>query len=225
MKKQFYAWLLFALPLLAGAQDEKESTPEKYQYLAFHVGAGFPVGDFGSGAITNEEAGFAKTGVNVGLQYVYKLGKNLGLGAGAFYNFFNADKSVAIPDNGGTINVSLDHWQFYGLAVGPTVTIDLDEQVCLDLRGLAGVATANTPRIKYQGNALLKEDWSTTPVLQGGANVRVKMNNSRLYIFGNMDFTYLYPDFTVTSYDNSFTEKIKQRMSVFNLTGGVGFRL
>ncbi|MEN9524868.1 MAG: hypothetical protein RLZZ256_252, partial [Bacteroidota bacterium] len=40
-----------------------------------------------------------------------------------------------------------------------------------------------------------------------------------------MDFTYLYPDFTVTSYDNSFTEKIKQRMSVLNLTGGVGFRL
>jgi hypothetical protein len=61
--------------------------------------------------------------------------------------------------------------------------------------------------------------------MQGGANIRVKMNDSRLFIFANMDFTYLYPDFTVTSYDNSFTEKIKQRMSVLNLTGGVGFRL
>ena len=225
MKKQFYAWLLIFLPLLVGAQENKETTSEKYQYLALHVGAGFPAGDFGSNNLDNEEAGFAKTGVNVGLQYGYKLGKNLGLGAGVFYNFFNAAKSVAIPDNGGTINVSLDHWQFYGLTVGPTVTIDLDDQVCLDLRAMAGIATANTPRIKYQGTALLKEDWSTTPVMQGGANIRVKMNDSRLFIFANMDFTYLYPDFTVTSYDNSFTEKIKQRMSVLNLTGGVGFRL
>jgi hypothetical protein len=61
--------------------------------------------------------------------------------------------------------------------------------------------------------------------MQGGANIRVKTNNSRIYIFANADFTYLEPDFTITSYDDSFTEKIKQRMSVLNLTGGVGFRL
>ncbi len=225
MKKQFYAWLLVFLPVFAIAQDAQEKSPEKYQYLALHVGAGFPVGDFGSNNIDNEEAGFAKTGINVGLQYVYKLGKNLGLGAGAFYNFFNAAKSVAIPDNGGTINVRLDHWQYYGLTLGPTVTLDLDDQVSLDLRAMAGIATANAPRVNYQGNAVLKEDWSSTPVMQGGANIRVKTNNARLYIFANADFTYLNPDFTITTFDDSYTQKVKQRMSVLNLTGGVGFRL
>lgn len=217
--------MLLLFPLLGGAQETTEKTPEKYQYIAVHIGAGFPVGDFGSNTTSNEEAGFAKTGVNVGIQYVYKLGKNLGLGAGAFYNFFNASKSVSIPTNGGSTSVSLDHWQYYGLVIGPTVTLDLDEQVSLDLRGMAGIAAANAPRVKLQNTAMLKEDWSSTSVLQGGANLRVKMNNARVYIFANMDFTYVYPEFTVTSYDNSYTQKIKQRMSVLNLTGGVGFRL
>lgn len=213
------------LPCWAVAQDNGEKMPEKYQYIAAHIGAGFPVGDFASTSINNEEAGFAKTGLNIAVQYVYKLGKNLGVGATGFYNFFNASKAVTIPDNGGTVSVSLDHWQFFGMAIGPTVTIDLDDQVCLDLRAMAGVASANAPRVKYQGAALLKEDWSTTPVLQGGANIRVNMNNSRLYIFANADFTYLNPDFTITTYDDSYTQKVKQRMSVVNLTGGVGFRL
>ncbi len=217
--------MLLVLPVILHAQEKENESTDKYQYIALHVGVGFPVGDFGSNTISNEEAGFAKTGVNVGLQYVYKLGKNLGVGASGFYNFFNASKSINVPGNGGSTVVGLDHWQYYGLAIGPTVTIDLDEQVCLDLRALAGVAAANAPRVKLQNTALIKEDWSSTSVLQGGANLRVKMNNSRLYIFANMDFTYLYPDFTVTSYDNAFTEKIKQRMSVLNLTGGVGFRL
>jgi hypothetical protein len=225
MKKQLYAIMLLVLPVILHAQEKENESTDKYQYIALHVGAGFPVGDFGSNTLANEEAGFAKTGFNVGVQYVYKLGKNLGVGAGAFYNFFNASKSVSIPNNGGSTSVSLDHWQYYGLVIGPTVTVDLDEQVSLDLRAMAGIASANAPRVKLQNTALVKEDWSSTSVLQGGANLRVKMNNSRLYIFANMDFTYLYPDFTVTSYDNSFTEKIKQRMSVLNLTGGVGFRL
>jgi len=225
MKKQFYASMLLLFPLLGMAQETTEKAPEKYQYIAVHVGAGFPVGDFGSNTTTNEEAGFAKSGINVGVQYAYKLGKNLGLGAGAFYNFFNAAKSVSVPGNGGSISVSLDHWQYYGLAIGPVLTLDLDDQVSMDLRAMAGVASANAPRVNFQGSALLREDWSSTPVLQGGANLRVKTNNSRIYIFANMDFTYLEPDFTITTYDEYYTQKIKQRMSVLNLTGGVGFRL
>ena len=218
--------MLMLLPTWVVAQESGNKTPEKYQYIAAHIGAGFPVGDFGSNSTTNEEAGFAKTGVNVALQYVYKLGKNLGVGASGFYNFFNASKSVTVPDNGGSVSVSLDHWQFYGLAIGPTVTLDLDDQVSLDLRGMAGVATANAPRVNFQGTALLKEDWSTTPVLQAGANVRVKpTTDSRIYVFANLDITYLDPDFTITTYDNAYTQKVKQRMSVVNLTGGVGFRL
>lgn len=159
--------MLLLLPGWAMAQENENKSPEKYQYIAIHAGAGFPVGDFGSNSISNEEAGFAKTGVNVSLQYAYKLGKNLGVGASGFYNFFNADKSVSIPDNGGTISVSLDHRQFYGLAIGPVVTLDMDDQVSVDLRAMAGVATANAPRVNYQGSAVLKEDWSTTPVFRG----------------------------------------------------------
>ncbi len=225
MKRKFYTWLLMLLPGLAVAQENESKSPSTYQYIAVHIGAGFPVGDFSSNSTRNEEAGFAKTGFTVGAQYVYKLGKNLGVGASGFYNFFNASKSVSIPDNGGTLSVSLDHWQYFGLAIGPTVTLDLDDQVSMDLRAMAGVASANAPRVKFQGSALLKEDWSTTPVLQGGANLRVNTNNSRIYIFANADFTYLNPDFTITTYDDSYTQKIKQRMSVLNLTGGVGFRL
>lgn len=225
MKKQIYLWVLFLLPGLIQAQETTEKAPEKYQYLAVHLGAGFPVGDFSSGSNTNLEAGYAKIGFVIGAQYMNKLGKNLGVGASAFYNYFNADKSVTVPNGGSGITVSLDHWQYFGLAIGPTVTLDVDDNVCVDIRAMAGIASANAPRVNYLGAAFLKEDWSTTPVFQGGANLRVKTNNSRIYVFANADFTYLEPDFTITSYDDSFTEKIKQRMSVLNLTGGVGFRL
>ncbi|MFM7671877.1 MAG: hypothetical protein ACKO6Q_04715 [Bacteroidota bacterium] len=53
----------------------------------------------------------------------------------------------------------------------------------------------------------------------------MKTNNTRIYVFANADFTYLDPDFTITTYDDLYTQKVKQRMSVLNLTGGVGFRL
>ena len=45
------------------------------------------------------------------------------------------------------------------------------------------------------------------------------------YVFANADITYLDPEFTITSYDDTYTDKYKQRMTVLNLTGGVGFRL
>jgi hypothetical protein len=227
MKKQFYVWILCLLPGLVQAQETTEKVPEKYQYLALHVGVGFPVGKFGSDNATQTEAGFAKAGVTAKVQYVYKLAKTLGVGASGFYNFFNAHKSILVdpPSNGGGVYVSLDHWQFYGLAIGPTLTFDMTDNVSLDLRGMVGVATANAPRVNYLGVALLKEDWSTTTVFQGGANLRVNTNNSRLYVFANADYTYLDPDFTITSYDNSYSEKIRQRMSALSLTGGVAFRL
>lgn len=227
MKKQLYLWMLSLLPGLVQAQETTQKAPSTYQYLALHVGVGFPTGRFGSDNITKTEAGFAKAGVTAKVQYVYKLAKNLGVGASGFYNFFNAHKSILVepPTNGGGVYVNLDHWQYYGLAIGPTLTFDMTDKVSLDLRGMAGVATANAPRVNYQGAALLKEDWSTTTVFQTGANLRVNTNNARLYVFANADYTYLDPDFTITSYDNSYSEKIRQRMSALSLTGGVAFRL
>jgi hypothetical protein len=54
--------------------------------ISFHAGASFPVSDFGSTNIENEDAKGAATGINFGLNYLYPIGKS-GLAAFAGVDF------------------------------------------------------------------------------------------------------------------------------------------
>ncbi|HSN60889.1 MAG TPA: hypothetical protein VLR49_08140 [Ferruginibacter sp.] len=224
--------LLMAFALLVSGtmlgQGSKAKSDSK-SFLAFHGGPSFPVGDFGSKDInTNENAGLAKNGFTLNLGYGYNIKKNVGIAAGIFYNNYSVDKAsmvIMFDGAGEAIDLELDHWQFYGIAAGPMFTMHLNNNIAADLRIMGGISNANSPKISYLGQEIVKGDWGTGATLLTGLDLRVGTAKN-MFFFGAVDFTYLDPKFKYTYMDENdhwVTEDMHQKMSVINITAGVGF--
>jgi hypothetical protein len=119
----------------------------------------------------------------------------------------------------------MDHWQWYGLSVGPMINHELADNIFVDLKVMGGIANANSPRVTYDKTEVVKEDWSVTPLFQTGLDMRIGLGNN-VFVMINADYLYMKPKFTM-NYDiegEVWTESAKQKMSVINLTGGIGIR-
>lgn len=215
--------------LISGAIQAQENkvVSEKRSFIALHGGISIPVGDFASQNINNQYAAFAKTGFTIGLNYGLKITKPIGITAGLFYNSYKASKMMYWFDHGlggESVNLSLDHWKFYGIAAGPMVTLELTPGLEADLRVMGGIANANAPKVTYQDQVISEGDWSTAAVLNGGLNVRMQAGNNFL-VFANADYNYLKPKFHY-NYTDEFgqpaTENFAQKISSIGITAGVG---
>lgn len=221
MKKLLFLLTAALICTVVIAQGSKPEVIERKSMLVFHLGPSFPVGDFVSHDMNLEDPGFAKIGVQFGLNYAYQFYKNAGITAAIFYNRFNLDKSAIEVHNGTGINA--DHWQFYGITAGPMLTFELTKKVLTDLRVMGGLCNINSPAITYENDLIVKGDWKWAPVFQGGLDLRFVLNNN-VFLFTNADYQYKRPRFELTSADGSFVEPLKQHMANFNLTGGVGIK-
>lgn len=204
------------------AQGNKQLGSTK-SFLAFHAGPSFPVGDFSKTSLDNPQAGFAKTGYNLNLTYGYQISREIGLAASVFYNNNKLDNGAIVGEIGG---VSLDHWQWYGITAGPMFTQKVGDNVDLGVRIMGGVANANSPKVVEEGNGsavLVKEDWSASGVFQTGLDLRFGLSRN-VFIITNVEYLYMKPKFDLVFPDGSPTERSEQKMSVLNLTAGIGIR-
>jgi hypothetical protein len=223
--------LIMAIALLISgalqAQDAEAKVVKK-SFLAMHAGPTIPVGDFGSKNLGNEDAGFAKTGYNINLNYGYQFEKNAGITASVFLNNYNTNPfAMSFAGEGGsqTIELKMDHWKFYGLTAGPMLNFNAGKNIFTDLKVMGGIVNANTPKITYLGTVMAEADWSWAPALQAGVNLRIG-TGSNMFVFANADYMYMQPKFTSSYYDandNWVTTDIKQKMSVVKVTAGIGF--
>jgi hypothetical protein len=222
--------VLMAIALLVSGMlqaQEKYAKTEKKSFIALHAGPTFPVGDFNSNNTGNENAGFAKTGYTINLNYGYNFVPKAGITASVFYNSYKTHQfSTAFLDgNTQAINLDIDHWKFYGLSAGPMLTFDLRKNIYSDIKVMGGIVNANSPKVTYNGVVMAEDDWSWAPAFQGGINVRIG-TGSNLFVFGNADFMYMKPKFSY-KYTNEnqqlVNEDIKQKISAVNVSAGVGF--
>jgi len=190
-------------------------------FLAFHGGPSFTVGAFGSRDVNNNDAGFAKTGFNLNLQYGYHFNKSAGLTGSVLYGRYNLDKASLL--NATTPGVNADHWQFYGVAIGPMLTHEISNKVAADLRVMVGMANANTPKFTYEGLLAIKQDWQSALLFQGGMDLRFNLAG-KAFIFTNADYVWMQPEFKIESPDGTVVDRRHQNIGVINLNGGVGFR-
>jgi opacity protein-like surface antigen len=230
MKKFLFMGLALLLSGSMMGQVSKTNTNGK-SFIVLHGGPSFPLGDFASNDFTNNEnAGLAKTGFTINLGYGYHIKKNMGIAAGLFYNNYPVDEaSMEEIFNGSGINISLDmdHWKFYGIAAGPLFTLDLNKNIAADIKIMGGISNANSPNVSFMGEELVKGDWGAAATFLTGINLRIG-TAKKLFFFGNIDFTYLDPKFEyeyMDENDNWVKEDIHQKMSVINVTAGVGMRL
>lgn len=216
--------LMIAVLLISGAtmaQGSKGKVPKSF--LAFHGGPSIPVGDFGRSSLSNDKSGFAKTGFTMNLNYGYNFTKKVGLTGAAYYNRFNLKKGVLLHELPGA---NVDHWQFYGLNVGPMLNLELSNKVVLDMRVMGGLANANTPKFTYEGTEVVKEDWKWAPVFQGGLDLRFNTGGN-VFIFTNADYMWMQPEFKLLSSSGegaTVVDRIHQTIAVTNITGGVGIK-
>lgn len=225
MKKLLF---LFTALLLSGAAGAQGSVAKKEMrsLLTFHAGPSFPVGDFSSKSFDNEQAGFANTGVALNLNYAYQFQKTFAVTGAVFYNRNNTQKTIPVAvEEGPDVDLHLDHWQFYGISAGPMLSFELAPKLYSDLRVMGGIADANSPEITYEGMVIAKEDWSITPVIQGGLNLRYN-TGKRFFVYTGVDYLYLKPTFNYTYLDIAEfpSQEIKQKISVLNVSAGAGIR-
>jgi hypothetical protein len=240
MKKLLFLMIVLLISGAMQAQGSTEKTVTK-SFLVLHAGPSFPIGDFGktnlidngTNLIYNGEAGFAKTGFNVNINYGYQFVKNLGLAASVFYNNNKLNNKAFVDQLNGVVGeevidatgLKLDHWKWYGLTVGPMINHELTKDLTIDLRVMGGVANVNSPKATFEGFEVAKEDWAIAPVFQTGLDMRIGVGKN-MFIYTGVDYLYMKPKFTLeyTIDQEMTTETAKQKMSVLNVTGGFGIR-
>lgn len=226
MKKLLLIMIVLLVSGAINAQGSKGKLTNK-SFLAFHVGPSFPMGDFGSTNFDNQNAGFAKTGYSLNLTYGYKLVQNFGLTASLFYNNNGPDNAAIEKGVSGSIETDvfgkMNHWQWVGLTAGPMITQNLGSNVEMDLRIMGGVADANFPKVFHEDTIIVNQDWSFAAIFHTGLDLRIGIGNG-MFIFTNLDYQYMKPKFNLVFPDESPTIRSEQKMSVLNLTGGLGIR-
>jgi len=218
MKKIYMVVSLVGLSLSMFGQETKTAV-EKKSYLSVQPGISFPLGNFTSRDLSNEDAGFAVAGFAIDLAYQYEFDKNVGIAVQGFYN--RNDVAIRkLRDQTGVPNLSLDHWQFLGLVAGPVFTYPISDKVKGDFRVMGGFATANSPAIATNGTVLAPEDWSGAGVFQAGINCRVDLGSNAFFI-GGLDYRYLSPKFKSNSEFIGLVEAT-QKMSTLKVGIGIG---
>lgn len=225
--------LLMAIVLLCSGTLLAQGTKVKADsrsFIAFHGGPSIPIAGFGSTGMSNSNAGFAKTGYHFNLSYGYAVNKGMGLAAGMFFNRNNingAFLNITDPETHQVIPVSMDHWQFYGISVGPMYSFSIGKKAMIDLKAMGGIVNANAPMIKVMGMNVTNDEWGMAAILQGGADCRIDVSK-RLFLMASADYSYLDPKFkyTYTSVvEGQLTaEDFHQKMTMVNITAGIGFK-
>lgn len=120
-------------------------------------------------------------------------------------------------------DVEADHWQYYGITAGPMLTFELNKSVFTDLRLMGGMANVNSPRAEEDGEIVLDEEWAWAPVLQGGINLRIDAGKN-FFVFTSLDYQYTKPKFEIEPIVGVIEDRVHQKVSVLNASGGIGFK-
>ena len=213
--------LTTGLILCVGVFAQETKAPVKRNnYMSLSVGPAFPMGDFASKDIySNPEAGLAQTGVNVNLQYAHTWGY-FGLVAQGFYNSHNVQSTTLDG-----IQIDMDHWQYYGLMVGPAFIKPLGDKknLIFDVKGLIGPVNVNSPKFSVGGQALVNEKWNTTIGYGAGMGMKLLFGKSMFAQLG-LDYLNMNPEFTLEGdvVEEPSNMKYNQPISTLNLHFGIG---
>ena len=210
--------LLFFLFLYSAAQVgfKQDSLKQKQFFLSISAGPSFPVSSFGKHDMDDAQAGFAKTGYNLNLDLMYRINQDVILDATILYSKFDL-YSTPLDQ----IGISADHWQYYGLLIGPRYNLPFSRKSLLSIKALLGVTDVNSPAFSYGNNLVVKEDWAAAFAMQFGSDFRYGFGKN-LFVIANVDYTYMTPTLRISSADGSTSTTAEQKITVVDLTAGIG---
>jgi len=210
------------------AQTEKRSTSELNSkfHAVFSAGAAVPVGNFGKkNPDVTTEAGLARLGYNLAVNAGYQFTDRMGLASSLYYSRFKLDQKAIddyLKNVGSGVTTTPDHWQYFGLVVGPMASFSIAKDVSFDLKAMGGVAHANMPVFKFEveglpiANATTKEHWAYSFAWQLGTGLRYNFAPGVCFC-ANIDYNFMKPTWSVENFGD-----FNQKMGVMDFNVGIG---
>jgi hypothetical protein len=209
MRKILLLGLALLLSMVTAAQN-KPVPKEQKGYLGFTAGVGLPVGAFAS--TNTSDGGMAVTGFQATIHGGYSIVKHFGVGGNIFYSTYGLNTELF----SGT-GAKLDHWQYYGMTVGPYVSVIKSPKTELNIKLFMGMATANSPVLTLE-NQSTNDTWATAFSMQTGADLKYQFSPAT-FLFLNADYTAMRPTFK-----DAALGEYRQDIYALHFGAGIGFR-
>ena len=229
--------LIIGLTVYTQTDYVEESITQK-GFFGIAVGPALPQGDFRSNSATEPEAGFAQTGFNFNLNFGYKFNENVGLSILWMGSAFPVDgqslvDALALANPGIQWELEPGPWAT-GALMGGLLTTFPTNQIDIDIRMLAGIASSSSPKISitaFQSGARVDleqlRDTSGAFAFNIGGGFKYYLSK-KIALTINFDYFYTKPSFDVitnTSNATSSNASFDQPISSVNITAGIGFRI
>lgn len=226
MKKVFVLVAALLVCFVVTAQDNR--LPKKMSSaFSFNIGPSFPIGDFASTNADNLNAGYAKTGVNLNLNYDYMFSKYFGLTATGFYGSHDMDHKIITDFMGLDIpGADVTHYQYIGFLAGPVVSGEITPKADINFKLLGGVSRTRSPQATFDGEIFAKQDWASSFAWRMSSDAQFKFSRNAFFMIG-LSYTQMRPDFKIVLMPNETNPEImdmEMHVSTINLNAGVGIK-
>ncbi len=211
----------------------------KLGFIALSAGVSLPTGDFANRTVTSEGAGLAERGSVISISAGYRVLGVLGL-MGQFqqqHNLMDASALLTLPllNQADKRIATAGQWTITSTLGGPYVSLPVG-RFSLDLRALAGPATASCPANRidgWQGDIAMSLQTSTAQARSmaygGGLTVSYRLGRF-LATQVNADYTtarFTFAEMTTTLTDGVRSQRVvadgQKTISALNLSGGLTF--
>lgn len=228
MKKIIITSIMSLLILMGKAQETSKSSSSSSGkfYIGLSAGPAFPVGRFGNNDFENvSDAGLARVGYNLNLNSSFDIEKNFGLASTIFYSRYKLDQAAidkfVSRTTTSSVSVNVDHWQYVGIVLGPTLILPINDKLSFGLKAMGGVSHVNFPVIKVDvagtnQSLVTQEKWTDAFAWQLASDLKYNFTN-KFSLFTNLGYGYMRPKWTFS--DNS---SVRQNMGVIDLNIGIG---
>ena len=217
MKKVFVLVAALLVCFVVTAQEKKAASTKKSAF-SLNIGPALPVGDFESTNEYNDNAGFAKTGLNFNLNYDYRFVPNGGLGVNVYYGFHNIHDEML---HSAAANSSADHYQYAGVLAGPMFTGKITPKTDVNLRLMGGITRSNSPEFVIDGATLINGDWASAFAWKMDADMRFSINKNVFFML-NAGYMQTRPDFKIELLGETANAEI--HISTINMNAGIGIK-
>ena len=233
-KMKFTLLLVFLTLLTSNGSAQQKG------YIGIAFGPSIPIGDFASKNFKNDQAGLARVGLHLDINFAYKLGKNLGISVllrgqnNGFddYTYMNEwNKQI-----GGSWKMNSSPWSIEGFMFGGNGSYPFAEKFSFESRVLIGFLNAKSPELNITQNGSGGASWlnqssestyAFSYILGAGFKFDV---SKKICLLFNIDYLKSKPEFRdveVTSNFGGAPEKntYSQIYETINLSFGLGLRL
>lgn len=219
MKRQFI-FLFTIISFCCSAQSR----------IGLHFGPSQPLSDFGSRNADNDDAGFAKTGFNIAVNYQTLISSSLGFHgeiSRSSWGFSARD----FRDGASGISIGSTAWKALGFWAGAFKSYTSEKQLTVNFGADLGVVVARNPRltVKYDwgGLSYVRRSASTGALaLKAFADFEYPVPSFDNFLFNfNISIATLQPEFRKVRVEHSFsTDRITFSQSMLHVNFGIGLK-